>query len=153
MQDNIIGVIVGIMFFLNIFLPLLLGIEPIIEELLVIGWIMLIIGMIFVILSIITLRRKGINRIVDSGIYGIVRHPMYIGGMVLFLSHIFFFQHWIIAVNTIVAIFCTYLSIRLGDQRNIEKFGDDYKHYMQKVPRMNFFVGIMRLLQYRNKNE
>jgi len=27
--------------------------------------------------------------------------------------------------------------------------GDDYKRYMQKVPRMNFVVGLIRLLKRR----
>jgi len=31
------------------------------------------------------------------------------------------------------------------------KFGDDYKRYMQRVPRMNFILGIIRLL--RKKEE
>lgn len=151
-QDNILLSLIGIIFFLNVFLPLLLGIEPIVKELVVLAWIMLIIGMVFVTISVITLRIKGIDRIVDSGIYSIVRHPMYLGGMVLFISHIFFFQHWIITVNAIIAVICIYLSIWLGDQRNIEKFGDRYKQYMQKVPRMNFLAGLKRLLQRRNKN-
>ena len=152
-QDNILLSLIGIIFFLNVLLPLLLDIEPIVKELVVLAWIMLIIGMVFVTISVITLRIKGIDRIVDSGIYSIVRHPMYLGGMVLFISHIFFFQHWIIIINAIIAVICIYLSIRLGDQRNIEKFGDGYKHYMQKVPRTNFLVGLIRLLQRRNKNK
>ena len=152
MQDNIIVGIVGVMFLLNAYLPMLFGIGPIIEELVVAGWIILVIGIIFVILSISTLRRKGVNRIAKSGIYCIVRHPMYVGGIVLFLSHIFFFQHWIIIINSFIAIVCVYMNIRLEDQRNIDKFGDDYKNYMKKVPRMNFLSGIIRILYRRRKN-
>ena len=32
-----------------------------------------------------------------------------------------------------------------ADQELIEKFGDDYKRYMQEVPRMNFLLGLIRL--------
>jgi len=37
------------------------------------------------------------------------------------------------------------------EQMSVEKFGDDYQLYMQEVPRMNFLLGIIRLLQRRRK--
>ncbi len=151
-KDNILMSIVGICFFLNILLSWLLDIVPIIKELVVVGWIILVIGALFVLLSIFTLRIKGTSNIIDSGIYGIVRHPMYLGGIVMFLSHIFLLQNWIIVISAIVAIVCVYLIILSADQLNIEKFGDDYRRYMQKVPRVNFLLGIIRLLQRRNRD-
>ena len=148
-KDNIIMAILGITFFLNI---IAMNLYPqIIKGLIIIGWIILGIGALFVVLSIVTLRRKGISKIIDSGVYSVVRHPMYVGGMVMFFSHIFFGQNLIVVISTIIAIVCCYLIILSADQRNIEKFGDDYKRYMQKVPRMNFLLGIIRLLRRRNR--
>ena len=149
-KDNILMVILGITFFLNIIMMNLF--PPNIKELIVVGYIILGIGALFFILSVYTLRRKGTSNVVDSGIYSIVRHPMYLGGMVMFFSHIFLGQNWIVAISTIVGIVCCYLIILSADQRNIEKFGDDYKLYIQKVPRANFLLGIIRLLG-RRKNE
>ncbi len=149
-KDNILMVILGITFFLNIIMMNLF--PPTIEELVVAGYTILGIGALFFILSVYTLRRKGTSNVVDSGIYSIVRHPMYLGGMVMFFSHIFLGQNWIVTISTIVGIVCCYLIIQSGNQRNIEKFGDDYKLYMQKVPRANFLLGIIRLLG-RRKNE
>lgn len=40
-----------------------------------------------------------------------------------------------------------YFTALKADQELIEKFGDDYRRYMQKVPRMNFFAGVIRLLR------
>lgn len=148
-KDNILMSILGITFFLNIIVINLF--PPTIEELVVVGYTILGIGALFFVLSVFTLRRKGTSNIVDSGVYGIVRHPMYLGAMVMFLSHIFLGQNWIVAISTIVAIVCCYLIIRSADQRNIEKFGDDYKRYMQKVPRMNFIVGLIRLVRRKKK--
>jgi len=145
--------IVGIVFFLNMLLlniPLP-DIAPVIEELILVGWIALGIGALLVILSVLTLRRKRTTNVTDSGVYGIVRHPMYLGGMVMFFSHIFFGQNWIIAISTLVGVYSCYLLIRSEDQQNIKKFGDEYKPYMQKVPRMNFIVGIIRLLRRRKR--
>jgi len=146
-KDNILMILLGITFFLNTIALSLF--PPTIEELVVIGYTILAIGALFYVLSVFTLRRKGVSDIVDSGIYGIVRHPMYLGAMLMFFSHIFLGQNWLGAIGTIVAIVCCYLIILSGDQRNIEKFGDDYKRYMEKVPRMNFVAGIIRLLRRR----
>ena len=149
-KDNILMVILGITFFLNIIMMNLF--PPNIKELIVVGYIILGIGALFFILSVYTLRRKGTSNVVDSGIYSIVRHPMYLGGMVMFFSHIFLGQNWIVAISTIVGIVCCYLIILSGDQRNIERFGEDYKLYMQRVPRANFLIGIIRLVQRRDRD-
>jgi protein-S-isoprenylcysteine O-methyltransferase Ste14 len=148
-KDNIIMVILAITFFLNV---IAINLYPsIVKELIVVGWVILGIGALFVVFSIVTLRRKGISKIIDNGVYGVVRHPMYVGGMVMFFSHVFFGQNLIVVISTIIAIVCCYLIILSADQHNIEKFGDDYKRYMQKVPRMNFLLGIIRLLRCRNR--
>jgi protein-S-isoprenylcysteine O-methyltransferase Ste14 len=60
-------------------------------------------------------------------------------------------QNWIVAISTIVGIACCYLIILSEDQRNIEKFGDAYKRYTRKVPRMNLLLGIIRLLRCRKR--
>jgi protein-S-isoprenylcysteine O-methyltransferase Ste14 len=148
-RDNILMIILGIAFFLNIVAINLF--PPTIKELVDVGWIIFGVGAFFYVLSVFTLRRKGVSNIVDSGVYGIVRHPMYLGAMLMFFSHIFLGQNWIVAIGTIVAIACCYLIILSGDQRNIEKFGDDYRHYMEKVPRTNLLLGIIRLLRRRKR--
>ena len=152
-EDNILMGITGIVFFLNMLLlniPLL-NVVPVMEELIIVGWILLGIGALFVLLSVLTLRRKGTTNVTDSGVYGVVRHPMYLGGMVMFLSHIFFGQNWIVVISTVVGVYCCYLLIQSEDQQNIEKFGDNYKLYKGKVLGMNFVVGVIRMLQRRKR--
>jgi len=150
-KDNVLMVILGATFFFNMIIMNLF--PPTVEKLVVVGYIILGIGALFFILSVFTLRKKGTSHVVDSGIYGIIRHPMYLGAMVMFFSHIFFGQNWIVVISTVIAIMCCYFIIKSGDQRNIEKFGEDYKIYMQKVPGMNFFAGIVRLINYRKREE
>ena len=133
-----------------------------IQTLRMVGWIVLFVSAIFGWLPIFTFREKGkvpkgksfvhTTVLVDTGIYAVVRHPQFLAGILLCLSLILIVQHWMITVLGIVGMIIFYQSILDGDKSGIEKFGDDYKNYMQKVPRMNFLVGILRLLRHRNKN-
>jgi len=143
-REKIIMSVLAITFVLNIVAINLF--PPTIKELVIVGWTIFGFGALLYIVSVLTLGRRGVSNIVDSGIYGIVRHPMYLGAMAMFLSHIFLGQNWIAAIGTAVAIVCCYLIILSEDQRNAEKFGDEYKRYMEKVPRMNIIVGILRLV-------
>jgi len=106
------------------------------------------------------LRRKGgvpqgesyvkTTRLVDSGIYAIVRHPQ--GGVAWLLINMgvmLVAQHWLIAVLGLASMPLVYLDAIKADQYAIEKFGDDYRRYMEKVPRVNFISGILRLIQRR----
>lgn len=152
-KDSILMSVVGIVFLLNMLLlsNVLVNVAPVIEVLIVIGWIVLGVGALFVILSVLTLHRKGTKNCTDSGVYGIVRHPMYLGGMVMFFSHIFFGQNWMIAFSTLVGIYCCYILTQSEDRQIVEKFGDEYRLYMQKVPRLNFVAGIIRILRRRKR--
>ena len=70
--------------------------------------------------------------------------PMYVA--LILLS-----QHWLTAIIGILGMVCVYLISRQEDQRLIEKFGADYKDYMQKVPRMNLLAGIIRQVRRRDR--
>ena len=83
--------------------------------------------------------------LVDSGIYSIVRHPMYASWIVLSLSLLLLSQCWISAILcAIVALFLS-LDARKEDASLTLKFGEEYKDYMKRVPRINFLLGFLRL--------
>ncbi len=95
---------------------------------------------------------RKVKVMIDSGIYAIVRHPLYLGWILaVFIATIFLHQHWLFVIIGIPGIASVYLISRQEEQTNIEKFGDDYRLYMQKVPRMNLLKGIIRLIQRRKK--
>jgi protein-S-isoprenylcysteine O-methyltransferase Ste14 len=99
------------------------------------------------VLSIATFVSNREAGLIEWGIYGIIRHPMYLGAMVLFLSWIFFHPHWIIVLISSVNIAIVYWFILQGERQNITKFGDTYKHYMETVPKINLLAGLIRRLQ------
>ena len=87
------------------------------------------------------------SKLVDTGIYSIVRHPQYITWMLWAIAGMLLFQHWIVILLGIPIIPLTYVDLIKADKNAIEKFGKDYRAYMKKVPRTNFLLGIIRLLR------
>ena len=133
---------------------------PLSEALRWVGWICLWTAGVFGVLPVYTLRRKGgvpqgqsyvkTTRLVDSGIYAIVRHPQ--GGVAWLLINLgvpLVAQHWLVAILGLASLPLVYLDAIKADRYAIEKFGDDYRRYMEKVPRVNFVSGILRLIQCR----
>ena len=117
-------------------------------------------GWIFGMLPIVEFRKKGgvkkgknyiqTTKLVDTGIYSIIRHPQFTTWILWAIAGMLLFQHWIVILLGIPIIPLTYIDLLRADQRLIKKFGNDYKRYMQKVPRANFVLGILRYLQHRN---
>jgi len=110
---------------------------------------------VFGVLPIITLRtRGGVKRgtnymhtttLVDSGIYSVVRHPQYLAGMLISLALVLLAQTWLIALLSATVVTLTWLDALKADRYCIDKFGDAYEQYMDRVPRTNALVGIVRL--------
>jgi protein-S-isoprenylcysteine O-methyltransferase Ste14 len=111
-------------------------------------------GLVFGCLPIIEFRREGgvgkgrsyvhTTRLVDTGIYSIVRHPQYVTFMLWAIAGMLLFQHWIVLLLGVPIFPLTYVDLVKADRDAIEKFGDDYKAYMRRVPRANFLLGIIR---------
>jgi protein-S-isoprenylcysteine O-methyltransferase Ste14 len=118
-------------------------------------------GIVFGMLPVMEFRKKGgvkkgksyihTTKIVDTGIYSIVRHPQYVTFILWAIAGMLLFQHWIVILLGIPVIPLTYVDLIRADKDALEKFGDDYKQYMKKVPRANFLLGIIRLLKGERK--
>jgi len=116
-------------------------------------------GIVFGMLPVKEFRKKGgvnkgksyiyTTKLVDTGIYSIVRHPQFITWMWWAIAGMLLFQHWIVVILGVPIIPLTYIDIIRADKDGLKKFGDDYKQYMKKVPRANFLLGIIRLLLVR----
>ncbi len=122
----------------------------------IVGWVIWAFGMVLVMAPIVMFPRHGgvskrksfvnTTRLVKTGIYAVVRHPQYTGGIyAIFLTTFLWYPHWLFGVLGVIGAVVTYMGCREEDQRLIKKFGDDYITYMNEVPRMNFVLGIIRL--------
>jgi len=74
------------------------------------------------------------KELVTTGVYGIVRHPLYMAGIVIFT----FSPH--ITVNgltiTVLADLYFIFGMFIEERRFVRIFGNQYREYMKKVPRM-----------------
>jgi protein-S-isoprenylcysteine O-methyltransferase Ste14 len=132
------------------------------EALRYVGWAILAVSAVFGWMPIFILRRKGgvpkgksyvrTTVLVTSGIYAVVRHPQSgLAGILLSLALILIAQNWVIAIIGVAAMVVVYLGTRQEDRYCVEKFGDDYKRYMQSVPAVDLFTGVIRLLRRRRR--
>lgn len=131
--------------------------DPLLQWLAYAGWAVLVVGLVLIVLAMATLRRKGrsgkgesftqTTAIVDSGVYAIVRHPLYLGWLLVYVAVMLFSQHWLVVLMGMLAIACMHLICRDEDQHLIEKSGDGYREYMQAVPALNVLVGVIRRLR------
>ncbi len=109
------------------------------------GFFLLLVAFTVFILSAVTLRVKGkppsgweaTTEFIDIGIYSLVRHPIYLAAMVAAVGAILVnFSLSAIALNS-VAISLFVMTSIAEDEFNLRKFGDSYRHYVERVPRLN----------------
>jgi len=95
-----------------------------------------------VISSFVTLKHRGTPEsgwesttvLIDSGVYRVARHPLYLGSAIFTVGFMFIIQSIPATILGLVAIFCFWMASRKEDAFNINKFGDEYREYMKKVP-------------------
>jgi protein-S-isoprenylcysteine O-methyltransferase Ste14 len=116
-------------------------------------------GLVFGLLPVFEFQRRGevekgksyihTTRLVDTGIYSIVRHPQYVTFILWAIAGMALFQHWIVILLGVPVFPLTYVDLVKADKEAIGKFGGEYGVYMERVPRANFLLGIVRWLRRR----
>jgi len=118
------------------------------------GWIILAFGIIFLLWSSKS-RKKGHAEgigLVESGMYAFVRHPEFLGHILIISALVIISQHWISVIVGAILIVLLCLAMIEEEKRNIEKFGDAYMDYMKRVPRINLIAGIIKQIHKKRGN-
>jgi protein-S-isoprenylcysteine O-methyltransferase Ste14 len=119
-----------------------------------IGWALLILGLLMMTFPRYDLSKRGnppegkswvhTTTLVDTGIYGIVRHPLYVGWLLDIFALMLISQYWVTilvgALPFASVVYYTYVE----DRNNREKFGQSYVDYSKRVPMMNFILGAVK---------
>ncbi len=86
------------------------------------------------------------TRVVDRGVYGVVRHPQYAGYALLAIGFAMRTQNIITWALAAVAVAFFYLQALIEERFCARQLGAEYAAYMKRVPRFNFVVGLLRNL-------
>jgi protein-S-isoprenylcysteine O-methyltransferase Ste14 len=76
------------------------------------------------------------EKLVDRGLYGITRNPMYLGAWIILLGYVFWYQSEVFSLNTIVVGLFFHAIITLFEEPRLSKqYGEAYAAYRRRVPR------------------
>jgi protein-S-isoprenylcysteine O-methyltransferase Ste14 len=80
-------------------------------------------------------QRKG-ETLVTSGPYHYVRNPIYLGAFTFIISLALVASNWFLLVPDIFIIIIVYLQIDGEEKMLLARFGDEYRAYMKRTPRL-----------------
>ena len=152
LSDNAIESTAGLSFLLQLLLLFYFDNYELNIILFGIGWLMLIPSFLLLSLSLMALNAYGdipdgrslvdTTAIVTKGVYGIIRHPLYLGYMLMSISLALISQSWFSAICALTVIPLVMIIIRREEKANSIKFPEQYLQYQKEVPRVNIFKGV-----------
>jgi protein-S-isoprenylcysteine O-methyltransferase Ste14 len=85
------------------------------------------------------LRKTGKPEFVDSGVYSLVRHPMYLGGLMILLGFLFLkFSLIAFAIWIVFLVLCDWMA-SYEERDLLRVLGRDYADYQSRVPKWLVF--------------
>ncbi|MFX1516422.1 MAG: methyltransferase family protein, partial [Promethearchaeota archaeon] len=90
------------------------------------------------------------TKLVDTGIYGFIRHPIYLSLAYLFVGFALISQHPLSLIFGFTMTLCCYYFMIEEEELTIKKFGEEYLQYMKNVPRSNLLIGIWRIFRRKD---
>jgi protein-S-isoprenylcysteine O-methyltransferase Ste14 len=124
------------------------------------GVVMILAAPVFVVLPFLHLRRFGhpasgapyfaTTRVVVEGIYGVVRHPQYLGYSLLLLGLAAIDPHPLLIGLALAAVAFLYVQCILEERYWRAETDSHYAAYAQRVPRLNAALGLWRWARRRN---
>lgn len=114
----------------------------------IISWILLIMSIYPVVAGYILLKKQGkptvnfenTSRLVKKGIYGLIRHPLYLSVFLFGTGVMMKDPGRIQIILGIVNLVAVYLTSRIEEGEMIAKFGNEYREYMRETKMFFPFV-------------
>ncbi|MCD4733564.1 isoprenylcysteine carboxylmethyltransferase family protein [bacterium] len=95
-----------------------------------------LVGLTFYTVAIVNYATAPLDRTITHGIYQISRHPIYVAFLVVALGIGLMSASWIFLVFFVLIIgFLNHLSLLAEERFCLDKYGDDYREYMETVRR------------------
>ncbi len=74
------------------------------------------------------------ERVVTTGVYSIVRHPQYTGGLLTHTGVSFLLSAWFSLASTPLMVLLNYLISAKEEKELVREFGEEYEEYRKRVP-------------------
>jgi len=110
-----------------------------------IGMALVVIGFVIRLHSILTLKQyftysvakvEG-HRIVETGLYKFIRHPGYLGQLIIFIGISISISNWLSILVMMIPVTLGYLyRIKVEERFMIEQLGEDYLNYQERTKRL-----------------
>ncbi len=105
------------------------------------SWVLLLLSIYVVIDGFMLLKKKGkpdanfenTSLIVKSGIYGYIRHPLYLSIFLLGTGIVLKDPGRVQLVLGVINLIAIYITARIEEKEMIAKFGEDYRVYMKET--------------------
>lgn len=98
--------------------------------------------------------KKGVRAptaLVRQNVYALVRHPQYLGLMMMTIGFMAIYQHVISTACGFFSILFFYFQIEKEEEYCLNVFAEEYRRYALAVPKFNIIAGIWRFLQKKSK--
>jgi len=106
----------------------------------VVGLLIYLPVMFFLVIGLLNLATTPVNELVTRGVYGISRHPLYFGEVLVSISIGIACLSWVFLLLAIAKfLLIHYYVVGAEEPFLIEKYGDTYREYMNRTPR---WIGI-----------
>jgi len=81
------------------------------------------------------------HQLIESGIYQYIRHPGYLGQIILFVGLAISLSNWLAALSMFISVFIGYsYRIQVEEKFMIEQFGEKYIQYKKRTKRLIPFL-------------
>lgn len=84
--------------------------------------------------SIVFGEKREVPAVIRKGVFGVIRHPMYLSEILLYLGLLIMSMSLAALGVWIIAIGFLYYICRYEEKLLVARFGEDYERYMQEVP-------------------
>lgn len=104
-----------------------------------IGTVIYLVGLMFLVISLIHFRDSPLDEPITRGVYKFSRNPQLISIFITLTGMILVIGSWINLIFLGIVIVCTHYGILGEESALIEQYGESYLEYMKKVPRYFIF--------------
>jgi protein-S-isoprenylcysteine O-methyltransferase Ste14 len=132
--DKYIGIIANTVWLsalgYSVFLPLLLG-----TIWFTIGLACFILGVLFLSFATANFMTTPADQLIQKGVYHYSRHPMYLATFLICLGSSIATASWIFMLLTAILAVCLHYEALVEERYCLRKYDNQYKEYMNRVPR------------------